>query len=168
LYAVCVRDTFYSLDVLDHGAFADQELIQVIHNNWPELIAHAACPEISGYTAFSKDARKQLSRNRTKGNALLLITVADGTVYMPPAGGLMTSGRNINVVTRANDLLTRVRQLETLARERADEIAEAITSNTGERVTQLNFRLDISSGKLLLVETNADTIVRFQSSQTNE
>src|SRR5258708_299506 len=44
LFAVVRDDGLYLLDTLAHGAWTDNSLVEIIHTNWPELIASYKAP----------------------------------------------------------------------------------------------------------------------------
>jgi hypothetical protein len=82
----------YLIQVLPHieEEWVNTQLIQILHDNWPETIAHAnhrlMKPEI-----FSTSKRESLRSY----NANFAVTAADGTVYLPVAGGTTASGDSI-------------------------------------------------------------------------
>jgi hypothetical protein len=89
-FCMITEDNIFMIQALPHNAeylWVNTRLIQILHDNWPELIAHA---KHSGLSAEDIPAAK---RHSLRGyNANFPITVADGTVYLPLAGGTMASG----------------------------------------------------------------------------
>ena len=92
LFCLLTEDEVYVIQALPHDAeylWVNTILIQIVHDNWPHLIAHAKNsglkPEV-----FSPTKRGSLRRF----NANFPITVTDGTVYLPPAGGTTASGHS--------------------------------------------------------------------------
>lgn len=71
----------------DHDVWVDTCLLQILHDNWPEEIVAGTCRGIPG-EALASSERLTL-RNQ---NANFATTMADGTVYLAPGGGLMASG----------------------------------------------------------------------------
>jgi len=90
LFCVITEAEVFVIQALPHDAehlWVNTELVQILHNNWPELIAHA---KHSGLRSEEIPAAK---RSLLRGyNANFAITVRDQTVYLPPTGGTMASG----------------------------------------------------------------------------
>jgi hypothetical protein len=102
----------YLLGVFDHGHWADVELLEILHANWPKAIAHARTglkPSFSG-----SPTAQEITRAREAGVAAL-ITLADGTVYAPPNWGYSTARVAISVVEQDNKLLGRLHELQVAA-----------------------------------------------------
>jgi hypothetical protein len=39
LFALVTKDRFYAINIFNHGAWADEDVIEIIHRNWPEAIS---------------------------------------------------------------------------------------------------------------------------------
>jgi hypothetical protein len=92
LFCVITHADVYLIQALPHveEEWVNTELIQILHDNWPETIARAnhslMKPEV-----FSTSKRQSLR----SFNANFAVTVTDGTVYLPLAGGTTASGDSI-------------------------------------------------------------------------
>jgi hypothetical protein len=90
LFCIITVDKVFMIQVVPHDAeflWVNTQLVQSLHDNWPELIARA---KHNGLRAEDIPAAK---RQSLRGyNANFPTTVADGTVYLPLAGGTMASG----------------------------------------------------------------------------
>jgi hypothetical protein len=82
----------YLIQVLQHieEEWVNTQLIQILHDNWPETIARANHSLMKPET-FSTSKRQSLRSY----NANFAVTIADGTVYLPLAGGTTASGDSI-------------------------------------------------------------------------
>ena len=60
LFAFVTHDRFHSIQVMDHSAFHDDEIVKIIHRNWPELLGSPfpILPGESLTTAERKNLRK--------------------------------------------------------------------------------------------------------------
>jgi hypothetical protein len=90
LFCLITDTEVFVIQALPHDAehlWVDTQLIQVIHDNWPEQIAHYRQSLLSP-EGIPADKRSSLRGS----NANFLITLADGAVYLPPGGGTMGSG----------------------------------------------------------------------------
>lgn len=92
LFCVITDTDCYFIQVLPHveDQWVNTQLIQILHDNWPETIARAN-HSLMKPEAFSLSKRQSLRSY----NANFAVTVADGTVYLPLAGGTTASGDSI-------------------------------------------------------------------------
>ena len=97
VYAMVTDDTFYAINVYTHRDFEADSIIESIHRNWPERVSRYRMKAVTG-----GQWPKELRRTLRGKNANVLVTVADGTVYMPISGGVMASGVNAQAVREAD------------------------------------------------------------------
>ena len=92
MFCVITDSDVFLIRVLPHvdEEFVNTQLIQILHDNWPETIARAN-HSLMKPEAFSTSKRRSLRSY----NANFPVTVADGTVYLPLAGGTTASGDSI-------------------------------------------------------------------------
>ena len=92
LFCIIAEDDVYLIQVLPHveEQWVNTQLIQILHDNWPETIARA------NHSLMKPEAFSMSKRQSLRGyNANFAVTVADGTVYLPLAGGTTASGDSI-------------------------------------------------------------------------
>jgi hypothetical protein len=93
LFCFITESDVFLIQTLLHAAkhlWVNTELVQILHNNWPELIAHAK------HAGLKPEVFPAPKRHALRGhNANFPITVADGTTYLPVAGGTMASGDSV-------------------------------------------------------------------------
>ena len=99
----------YFIGVFDHDSFASQAVIEIVHENWPELISRFRIPGVTQYPPLSDE---QVFELRRVGYSVFT-TVQDGTTYMPVEGGVMLSGDSVNDVMKTNRLLTWLHHMQT-------------------------------------------------------
>ena len=116
----------YFIMVAPHGAGApntwyQQEMLEIIHNNWPESIDSARIPGVSEVTPnVDDDGIKKL--RQVHGNALL--QVSDGTVYIGPGLGTTGDGTNVADLMRANRVVRAARRIESRIADEIPQIRE--------------------------------------------
>ena len=95
------ENSVYFIKVVPHGRGVDepwyeQELVEIIHRNWPESIEFAQARGVESVSPQweSKEDIKALRQ----ANLVTMMTMRDGTVYMPLGGG--TTGDATNVMDR--------------------------------------------------------------------
>lgn len=98
LFAWVTSEVMYMLGLYPHGAWNQRQLLQLIHRNWPELLAPYRI-SAAGLTHHLTD--EEIGRAR-RGGVTVAIQVADKFVVIPPGGGMPTSGHSMHAV-RGND-----------------------------------------------------------------
>jgi len=90
LFCVITDTDVFVIQALPHAAehlWVNTQLIQILHDNWPALIVRGK------HSGLRPEVFPAAKRSSLRGyNANFPITVSDGTVYLPPAGGTMASG----------------------------------------------------------------------------
>jgi hypothetical protein len=166
LLFVMVREhDIYFLDLLDHDVFkySSPALLEIVHRNWPELIAEYRCDDVF----VPLEHRPALQEKRRSGFAIPT-TMSDGTVYMQPGGGMGLSeikrgkrGRiNFVAVRQANNLFRSAYQIHKWCGENATNLMRQIHRHAGVALTSLrtlHLRLD-DANELFLEES----VSRFQ------
>lgn len=94
LFAIVTKDSFYAINIFNHGAWADEDIIEIIHKKWPEVISQYQIKDVISATEITESERLTL---RAK-NANSFVTVSDGTVYAPIGGGVVGAGYNIQAI----------------------------------------------------------------------
>ena len=82
LYYRFDKDYAYFIDVLPHGYWTEQNLISILHENWPDSIKHFRLPGVKGDSL--EDEQIQALRAINSNHC---IGMKDGVVYAPPGGG---------------------------------------------------------------------------------
>jgi hypothetical protein len=90
LFCKITASDVFAIQVLPHdedGLWVNEQLMQILHDNWPEEIASGRLHGIPA-EAHARDKRVELRGY----NANFVTTTKDGTQYLAPGGGLMASG----------------------------------------------------------------------------
>lgn len=96
LYAIVSKDEVYFIKIQPHNHWSDLDLIETVHQNWPELIARFridGTPEV----AFNSTEIAQLR----KAHVNVMITTKDGTGYLGMGMGFMTDGSSSDAALQA-------------------------------------------------------------------
>jgi hypothetical protein len=92
LFCRITESDVYMIQALPHDndrVWVDTSLLQIMHNNWPEELSAGRLQGIPP-EVFSIEKRLSLREQ----NANFISTMTDGTVYLAPGGGLMSSGHS--------------------------------------------------------------------------
>ena len=164
LYVFVTESELHLLDVLDHGAFAARRLVQILEDNWPHLIADAACPESFECDPVSDETRRLMSRRKNKTHFTLMVSTNNGTMYAPMGGGSMSSGHSTNAVDRANALFNHINDLQKQYIAAGAQIRDRLAEKLGTQLGELHLALQLAeAGHLQVWETQTNTPLRFTS-----
>ena len=128
LYCYFTGTNAYFIDVMDHESFGSQTVIQIVHENWTDLLSQYRMPGIVLYPQLSDEQTFALSR----AGYSTPISMGDGTVYMPPGGGVMWSRDNADDIMKTNRLLNRLHEIQT-------SIVQFIDREEDRRVSRYTF-----------------------------
>ncbi|RXK84983.1 hypothetical protein EST62_07955 [Chlorobaculum sp. 24CR] len=90
LFCVIAESDVFVIQALSHNEeylWVNTQLVEILHRNWPELILHAKHDGLR-----PEDISNTKRHSLRSKNANFAVTVSDGTVYLPLAGGTMASG----------------------------------------------------------------------------
>jgi hypothetical protein len=113
LFAYITDNGFYALNILPHGkehplVWTNDGLINIIHTNWPDLISKYKQRISHNNIPVSEKDRKKARDNGINA----LTTVSDGTVYMPPGGGITTRKTSANSSRMMDVFIDNLKNLE--------------------------------------------------------
>ncbi|AUX31909.1 MULTISPECIES: hypothetical protein [Sorangium] len=166
LFSFPTADSLYLIDVLDHNAFAAQRIVQILHDNWPQLIAHGKLPGISSIWPNDDETRRKLTRpRRSKPNGPffgMAVEVSDGTAYGAIGGGYVTTGHSLDAVRRANALLTHAYDLQKSCVSAATEIRNGIQERTGTLLHELRLRVELTPDGVRVWETQSNVEIAVE------
>lgn len=121
LFARITDEYFYAIDVYDHSSWTNGGIVETIHRNWPESVAHWVMHGVKGST-LTDEERAALRKVHT--NTFFL--TKDDTTYGPIGGGTVASGHNLFSVIKMDVEHDRLECLERRLIEITDEIMPAL------------------------------------------
>jgi hypothetical protein len=113
LYAMFEPNDAYVLMVSGHNEWANHELLEIVHTNWPGSIKHYKLPVLAVERSTSASDRTLLRKNGIDA----LIRLKDGSVYLPPGGGLSTDGSSTRIAMHVLSHRRALRNAEKIAYE---------------------------------------------------
>lgn len=137
LLYVLVRETdLYFIDLLHHrnDSWANKELIEILHSDWPELSAHNDLGK-GGWEADPEDMTPDERQRMRAAGVNYATTLADGTGY----SGLWysVSGLSFSVLDKADRQCEEAREVEEWVRANAEGIRDMIVRHSGSRLDKL-------------------------------
>jgi hypothetical protein len=124
LFCVIGEEDAYLIQLLRHDAqhlWVDTQLVQILHDNWPALIARGRHDGLLPEAIPA--ARRAALRDY---NANFAITVSDGTVYLPLAGGTMASGDSQEDWMNCDKIFWEIDHWQSIVSQNAAEIRNAL------------------------------------------
>lgn len=107
------QEAVYFIAVCEHerDSWFNTHFVQIIHDNWPELITHCRVPIKSN--KLTPDERKNL---RCNGYNTPII-ISDGTVYQSPGGGFVSGGHTMSDYWKNMLVIRHLESYEVLVRQ---------------------------------------------------
>lgn len=100
LFARIDRNTVYCINTYPHGKgvakpWTKQEMVKILHRNWPHSIAKYRIPDVISASESLTDNQYAQLRD---AHVSTFIEAEVGAVYMPPGGGYMSSGHSTEIM----------------------------------------------------------------------
>lgn len=158
LFVLVRPDVLYFIDVRDHHAFAEHALVEIIHANWPDVLAPY---RMRANLRLGGSPTPQERRDARKGGLTMFTQMADGTIYGPPGGGQATSRVNVAVVERASDFRNTVANFHAWCSEHLQELIDHFVAQTSTRPIKFGLHIESEDGLpcLFLKETRSNRLV---------
>ena len=112
LFCLFDIENAYLLKVGNHYPFqwTEKELVQIIHQNWPELLESF---RVKGITKLANELSDGDLRELRSANGLTFLNMADGTIYIEPGIGRTTGGLHIDDLMWADKIRRVAEKIET-------------------------------------------------------
>lgn len=155
LLVVLIRpDDAYLVDVREHGCWSEHDLIEIVHANWPSVLAPFRL-NIEPSSASVTPAQRANLRSRRMSTA---IEMPDGTVYAGVGGGFVMSGANLNAIRWADITLRMAQEIENAMNGLEGQLASELTRTTGSIPEPVRLRLvELGEERAAIVIENADS-----------
>jgi hypothetical protein len=155
LFALVASDTFYCITIMEHGSknpevWSEQEIIEIIHSNWPVLIEQYE----SGFLTMDK-VNKTERHEFKKINVNTFVEVSDGTIYSPPGGGSMLDGTSMKIFMTHQQNAYLLSQKEQWIRDNIIDVASDIQVSTSYKGSNFSFQLMLFDDQIFLYERNS-------------
>lgn len=127
LFVYVSETTLYLIELLDHQAFSCNELFEVLHGNWPDLIRPFRMEGFEFSSSVSPSERAMLR----KAGFELFTQTSDGTVYAGPGGGQMFSGLSFEARRMADAACRRANAIQRFLEQQSQFLSAEIESQLG-------------------------------------
>ncbi len=99
LFAYVTEDDFYMIDIKQHGAWSDKDLIQTLYDNWPSLLESwkVNCqPEVNFNSSDIGHLRK--------AHINTIVELNDGSSFVGPGFGVTAAGTPVEATLKYGDI----------------------------------------------------------------
>lgn len=146
LFVKFTADSAYLVNIYAHNAWEKLDIVEIIHSNWPEIIAQYKVENVIGLAFTPNDEDVKALR---KCNMNTMLQLKDGTVYAPIGRGYMSNGTAMDVMQE----LTNTRRI---LRKAEDEVKKDVSQNQVQFADKniLKFHLELNGDSAHAVEDN--------------
>ncbi|CAD5268480.1 conserved hypothetical protein [Alteromonas sp. 38] len=147
LFALITKNKFYAINVFRHGAWADQDIVEIIHRNWPDVVSHYQIKNVISATELSESERLTL-RSKNLNN---FSTVSDGTIYAPIGDGVVSSGYNARSIINTDRQRSMLRNLEEHLQSQLVNLKDTLCQHGYLGEEYIKATLEITDSKYLAI-----------------
>ena len=156
----------YLLSVHEHGSWARQDFVRVLHRNWPDSISMWRLRGVLGLATevtdedISKLRSIKIPGEKKKRAAVsTFVEVEPGVVYAPIGGGYSTAQTSIVVVRDCDRLLDALQGYEDAVRDRIPAFLNEAQSQGLPIGDELSFKLRKVGNHVVAIEENTKAVL---------
>lgn len=148
LFAFITEDCFLSIQVKDHGSFSNQDLVRIIHQNWPEVIEPYRA---IGWKFEDQRSDEDIKTLRASG-CNTFIEVEPGAIYGVIGGGFSAAGTSMRALMDCDYWVMTARDMEREILENVQEFRARIRREGQLALDPLRFKLHVDKNGFYAVE----------------
>lgn len=161
LYAMIKDENAYFIGVFNHGAWTMQEMLKIIHDNWPSAIIQY---KLEGVTQLEKNFDDNEIKHLRGANINTILEIAPSAFYMGPGGGIAGSGDSADAVLRYQNMRRQFVNIEKNLRENPDVYLNQFFKNLDfSRVDLMDFELVRKNDIYYVLEKNYGFSLRLNN-----
>lgn len=160
LFARVDEENVYLINIFKHGEWTKQEMLRIIHQNWPQIVEQYKLPEVWSTTQFTDEEYAAVRRS----HATALVEVEKNAVYGLLGGGYMSSGHSAEIASHCDSIYNWFKELESAIKKELHRIIKYIEVCTGITPDyNLHFMLWSIKNEIHIVELHSHVdLVRLQ------
>ena len=147
LFALVTIESFYAINIFNHAAWADDDIVEIIHKNWPDVISQYQIKGVISTTEITESERLTL---RAK-NANAFVTVSDGTVYAPIGGGVVGAGYNLQAIMNTDRQRSTLKALEDHLQSQLVDLKETLSQHGYSGEDEIEAELEITENEYVAI-----------------
>ncbi|WP_420722490.1 hypothetical protein [Hwanghaeella sp. LZ110] len=94
LFATVTENDFYAIGIFGHDSWTEESVLNIVHENWPELLESFVVREI----IFPESNSHEGSNLPRQAGVNAVSKRYDGTIHMSPGGGVTCSGHSERIL----------------------------------------------------------------------
>jgi hypothetical protein len=142
LYAFLTEDRFLALSIDEHGSWSDPQLLEVLHRNWPEVIAGSL---VADQVLHALETEADIQAFRDSGiNGV--VRLSDGTLYRSHTLGQTSDKKSLNAVLSGIALVRQVKAIQKHLDNRFAKMRSTIVTKRNADPSTFRFKLAIVRG----------------------
>ena len=115
LFAIFRNENVYFIDIRDHVGWSDKRLLEIVNENWPELLSIYKMEGVKPETTFDE---KDITLLRKSGvNTFHELSTGDS--YLPMGGGITSAGTSIMAVRSYVKMIRMLNDIEKIIKANA-------------------------------------------------
>lgn len=134
LFVMVKSSDLYLLTVEDHKSFERSGVLEIVHRNWPQVLAPYRAPVgVLDLEDSYKSGPTPKELRQMRRNMVVPVKMSDGTIYFAPGGGVSTKGGSGLATEKIMNLLQEVRLIEKGIKKSHRRLIRYIASKLGVR-----------------------------------
>jgi len=156
LFARFDNDNAYLINTYKHGEWTKQEMIKILHNNWPESIKQFKMNDIEGLEFKPSDADYKKLR---KSHISTLVEVDKNVVYFPIGMGYASSGHSTEAIRASDYYFKVIRNYEKCVKDNILQIAKSLAEKGVDLGYNLSFHLWLENNRVIAYEQYTNSFI---------
>jgi hypothetical protein len=157
LFCMIRSDTVYCIDIRSHGrsnpnVWGEKDLLEIVNSNWSEIISDSRIDATSIFPNLTEPAQILQMRN---AGFIMGVQLSDGTVLLPPGGGIASAGNSLNASTSHNRHANHLGNYMRHIRDNASSFIAKIRQDCNYCGNKFEFRLGVMDGAWIVFERHS-------------
>lgn len=146
------NENAYFINIMKHGNWSNQELVKIIHRNWPETIKKYRLKGVKNI--YPKPTNEEYGELR-KLHISMCVEVEQDVIYMPIGMGYMSSGHSVEEIRKSFYCENRLRLCELYVKENIGNIVKHYNKYGVVLENKVIFFLSLKEKDIYIVESKS-------------
>ena len=158
LFARFTADTAFLINIWNHGSWSRQDIVRILHYNWPETISAYRLVGVSGLELAISDGDIEKLRGE-QINAP--VEVEPGIVYVGLGGGITLSRVGAKIVRTCDATREHLQSCEEFVHQNLGAFVHEAQQHGHSISGDLHFRLIMGEGQWSAIEESTNMLLRL-------
>jgi hypothetical protein len=151
LFAMVEGQNAYFIDVQKHGAWAKEELLRIVKNNWPHLLADHRLEGVVGLEPGIQDIGEAERKAARRAGVNVLLEL-DDEYFHSPGGGITCAGTSTEASLSTNFWMSMLDNLQEHFEKNADALVRSKLDRSTHITSPYRFSLTVQDGHVGVLE----------------